>query len=145
MKGAVRIKVFTRKFLADTYTPVSLYGRLRDHYAPAVLLESSDLHERQEARSFIGLLPISVFEADQNKIQIRSGNEITTKEYSKENDLIKYFEEFRHSFQFDNEKEIKDIPLLLGYCAYEAAGLFDTVKVGAYGNETASIPILHFA
>jgi anthranilate synthase component I len=140
----VRIKVFTEKFLADTFTPVSLYARLRDHYAPAVLLESSDLHDHQQARSFIGLQPVSIFEADQNKIQIRSGNDIVAKVFSNENDLIKQFEEFRQSFQLENENEIKEIPLLFGYCAFEAAGLFDTVKTGKYQNETSAIPLLHF-
>lgn len=49
----------TRTVLADLYTPVSMYMRLRDIYPQSVLMESSDYHEKDNSRSFIGLNPIA--------------------------------------------------------------------------------------
>lgn len=49
----------TRTVLADLYTPVSMYMRLRDIYPQSVLMESSDYHEKDNSHSFIGLNPIA--------------------------------------------------------------------------------------
>ena len=38
-------KTVTRKILADLYTPVGVYMRLRDIYPQSALMESSDYHE----------------------------------------------------------------------------------------------------
>ena len=37
-------KTVTRKILADLYTPVGVYMRLRDIYPQSALMESSDYH-----------------------------------------------------------------------------------------------------
>ena len=34
----VSISIYAKKMLADTYTPVSIYLKLRDHFAGTVLL-----------------------------------------------------------------------------------------------------------
>ena len=49
----------TRKILADLYTPVGVYMRLRDNYPQSVLMESSDYHGTENSRSFIGVHPIA--------------------------------------------------------------------------------------
>ena len=48
----------SRTILADLYTPVSVYMRLRDLYPQSALMESSDYHDQSNARSFIGINPI---------------------------------------------------------------------------------------
>ena len=49
----------TRTILADLYTPVGVYMRLRDSYPQSVLMESSDYHEASNSRSFIGINPLA--------------------------------------------------------------------------------------
>ena len=49
----------TRKILADLYTPVGVYMRLRDIYPQSALTESSDYHGTENSRSFIGVHPIA--------------------------------------------------------------------------------------
>lgn len=49
----------TRQILADLHTPVGVYMRLRDLYPQSVLMESSDYHGTDNARSFIGINPIA--------------------------------------------------------------------------------------
>ena len=49
----------SRSILADLYTPVGVYMRLRDLYPQSVLMESSDYHDSNNSRSFIGINPIA--------------------------------------------------------------------------------------
>ena len=49
----------SKTILADLYTPVGVYLRLRDLYPQSVLMESSDYHRADDSRSFIGLGPIA--------------------------------------------------------------------------------------
>jgi len=49
----------SRTILADLYTPVSVYMRLRDIYPQSALMESSDYHDKDNSRSFIGINPVA--------------------------------------------------------------------------------------
>ena len=49
----------SRTILADLYTPVAVYMRLRDIYPQSALMESSDYHDAANSRSFIGIKPIA--------------------------------------------------------------------------------------
>ena len=48
-----------KTILADLYTPVGVYMRLRDIYPQSALMESSDYHDKDNSRSFIGINPIA--------------------------------------------------------------------------------------
>ena len=52
-------KTTSRTILADLYTPVGVYMRLRDIYPQSALMESSDYHEKDNSRSFIGINPLA--------------------------------------------------------------------------------------
>ena len=49
----------SRTILADLYTPVGVYMHLRDLYPQSALMESSDYHEKDNSRSFIGINPVA--------------------------------------------------------------------------------------
>ena len=49
----------SRTILADLYTPVGVYMRLRDIYPQSALMESSDYHDKDNSRSFIGINPMA--------------------------------------------------------------------------------------
>ncbi len=49
----------SRTMLADLYTPVGIYMRLRDLYPQSALMECADYHNQSNARSFIGVNPIA--------------------------------------------------------------------------------------
>ena len=49
----------SRTILADLYTPVGVYMRLRDLYPQSALMESSDYHDPNNSRSFIGINPMA--------------------------------------------------------------------------------------
>src|ERR1044071_938981 len=50
-----KIEILTtcKQLLADVYTPVSVYLRLRDRFRDTVLLESADHHAAENSFSFI--------------------------------------------------------------------------------------------
>ena len=49
----------SRTILADLYTPVGVYMRLRDLFPQSALMESSDYHDSNNSRSFIGINPMA--------------------------------------------------------------------------------------
>ena len=49
----------SKTILSDLYTPVGVYMRLRDIYPQSALMESSDYHEKDNSRSFIGIHPMA--------------------------------------------------------------------------------------
>ena len=49
----------SKTILADLYTPVGVYMRLRDLYPQSALMESSDYHDQSNSRSFIGINPMA--------------------------------------------------------------------------------------
>ena len=49
----------SQTILADLYTPVGIYMRLRDLYPQSALMESSDYHDRDNSRSFIAIHPMA--------------------------------------------------------------------------------------
>ena len=52
-------KTTSRTILADLYTPVGVYMRLRDLFPQSALMESSDYHDSNNSRSFIGINPMA--------------------------------------------------------------------------------------
>jgi anthranilate synthase component 1 len=64
-----KIEVLTtcKKLLADVYTPVSIYLRLRDRFRDTVLLESTDHHAAENSYSFICVNAIGGIEITSTK------------------------------------------------------------------------------
>ena len=54
-----KITTTSKKLLADTTTPVSIYLRLRDVFPNSLLLESSDYHSRENSLSYVCCEPIA--------------------------------------------------------------------------------------
>ena len=54
-----KYQITSKTILADLYTPVGVYMRLRDLYPQSALMESSDYHDQSNSRSFIGINPMA--------------------------------------------------------------------------------------
>ena len=54
-----RFQTTSQTILADLYTPVGVYMRLRDLYPQSALMESSDYHDANNSHSFIGIKPMA--------------------------------------------------------------------------------------
>src|SRR3954466_14584927 len=65
-----------KKLLADTFTPVSIYLKLRDKFPSSILLESSDYHGNENSFSFICCKPIASITVENETItEIFQGGE----------------------------------------------------------------------
>src|SRR6476620_2038524 len=65
----IKIHTTVKKMLADVYTPVGIYLRLRDRFRDTILLESADHHAAENSYSFICINAIG-------GIEIRNGKEM---------------------------------------------------------------------
>src|SRR6188768_2635785 len=69
-----KIEVLTtfKKLLADVFTPVGIYLRLRDRFRDTILLESTDFHANENSFSFIGINAIAGIEiTNMNDIEFK--------------------------------------------------------------------------
>lgn len=63
-----QLKTHSKKLLADTLTPVSVYLRLRDKFPNSLLLESSDYHANDNSFSYICFNPIASIKVENETI-----------------------------------------------------------------------------
>src|SRR3954470_19328543 len=58
----IEIRTKVKKMMADIYTPVGIYLRLRDRFRDTILLESTDSHAAENSYSFICINAIAGIE-----------------------------------------------------------------------------------
>lgn len=150
-----------KKLLADVFTPVGIYLRLRDRFRDTILLESTDFHVGENSYSFIGINAIA-------GIEIRNLNEIEYKfpgEESKKipiNTKMEIANELWNFMEHFNITEPAEMPVnmaqgLFGYTTYDAVQFFETIKLKASssspistrspldgGHEGAAIPLIRY-
>src|SRR3954463_1103887 len=84
--GGVQITTTVKKMLADVYTPVGIYLRLRDRFRDTILLESADHHGAENSFSFICINAIAGIEIrDKNIVEFKLPNHNAEKIALKEN------------------------------------------------------------
>ncbi len=136
----------TRKILADTVTPVSVYLRLRHLYPKAILLESSDYRGNENAWSFICFEPVSTFTADQGRVTIeQQGNGHTTFEISPEQPLHDLLDRYYSSFRVSSGEEKLPINGLFGYMNFDAVRYFEKIDLHAPVKEEFRIPEVKYS
>jgi len=126
-----QLKIYTKKLLADTLTPVNIYLKLRDVFAGSILLESSDYHGHENSLSLICCDPVAGFEVDGDRITIRQPDGTSRREkISNRSQVITALEAFRSSFSV-NQSDRVAVPGtgLFGYIAYDAVRFFEEVEI----------------
>ncbi len=134
-----------KKLLADVFTPVGIYLRLRDRFRDTILLESTDFHVGENSYSFIGINAIA-------GIEIRNMNEIEYKlpgEAPKKipiNSAAGIADEIWNFMQNFNIADPAEMPVsmaqgLFGYTTYDAVQFFETIRFDADNKKgSASAP-----
>src|SRR5687768_1722977 len=68
----IQLSTTFKKLLADVYTPVGIYLRLRDRFRDTILMESTDFHVAENSYSFIGINAIAGIEiTDINELEYK--------------------------------------------------------------------------
>ncbi len=85
--------------LADTYTPVSIYLKLRDIYPDAILLESTDYKAADNSFSYLCFHPLAGIKLNKEILTL-SKNRATTSvtQVNSPAQLFTLFDDFRLSF-----------------------------------------------
>ena len=121
-------KTSSRTLLADLYTPVGIYMRLRDIYPQSALMESSDYHDSNNSHSFIGINPIaSVAISHGEAICTFPNGEVTRHEVNREYRSDKTINSFIQRFKV--EGEYASYCGLYGYTAFNAVRYFEDIPV----------------
>ena len=118
----------SKTILADLYTPVGVYMRLRDLYPQSALMESSDYHEKDNSRSFIGIDPMAsvAIGHGQATITYPDGSTLThevNKEYRSDKAIHELID--RIHVEGDDAKMCG----LFGYTSFNAVRYFEDIKV----------------
>ena len=114
--------------LGDLTTPVGVYMRLRDLYPQSFLMESSDYHGSENAKSFIGLNPIGSVSIEHGVGKACYPDGIsTTRDIHSSQDAVEVINEFVHSFRLEGEHT--DYCGLYGYTSFNAVRYFEPIPV----------------
>ncbi|MEJ7589051.1 MAG: anthranilate synthase component I family protein [Ferruginibacter sp.] len=146
----ISIQTTYKKLLADVYTPVGIYLRLRDRFRDTILLESSDFHAGENSYTFIGINAIA-------GIEIRTATAIEFKLPGQKPESIQiasptlvpgYLWDFMQRFEVNQPapKPINVAQGLFGYSTYDAVQFFDTIKLDNSHQqpESTGIPLMRY-
>lgn len=135
----------TKKILADTITPVSVYLKIRDVFPNSLLLESSDYHANDNSFSYICCRPIaSVYIENKTLIQQFPDGEKEEISLDKKSDVPGLIHNFVSKFSSKGEGYKFISNGLFGYLSYDAVQYFEDISI-KNKEQDFSIPDLYYA
>lgn len=144
----IEVTTTFKKMLADLYTPVGMYLRLRDRFRDTILLESADSHAGSQGYSFIGINAISGLEVINGKnIEIKFPlQEAVKHDLTGDKTLADRIWDFMQKFSFNKvQKPINVAQSVFGYATHDAVQFFDTIKLENAGSpDRPLIPLLRY-
>ncbi|MBL0201740.1 MAG: anthranilate synthase component I family protein [Chitinophagaceae bacterium] len=144
----IEIQTTFKKMLADVYTPVGIYLRLRDRFRDTILLESTDFHAGENSYSFIGIhavagIEISNAAAIEFKLPGQTAERIKLDNTA---DVPQLLYDFMQRFEIKEAaaKPVNVAQGLFGYTTFDAVQFFDNVKTDDDGRQTTEIPLMRY-
>ena len=123
-----RIQQHSKALLADLQTPVGIYLKVRDLFPESALLESSDYHGKEDARSIIGIAPMARFEVRNGQASASFPDGSCEKTpLSEGHTVLGLLKAFLDRFEVTGDPA--PINGLLGYTSANAAYLFEDTGV----------------
>lgn len=136
------INTVCKRLLADVFTPVGIYLRLRDRFRDTVLLESTDHHAAENSWSFICINAIGGIEISTlDHVEIKLPGQNPEKQLLKKgNPVPGMLWDFMHRFdvQEPEEKVGKFAQGLFGYTTYDAVQFFENIELAAQHDHRSS-------
>lgn len=129
----INIQTTYKKLLADIYTPVGIYLRLRDRFRDTILLESTDFHAGENSYSFIGINAVAGIEiTDAASIEFKLPGQPAEKiRPAKGESIPALLWAFMQRFEASNSvpKPVQAAQGLFGYATYDAIQFFETLEL----------------
>jgi len=137
-----------KKMLADVFTPVSIYLRVRDRFRDTVLLESTDHNAAENSYSFIcinaiGGMEISSSQSIEFKLPGQRPEKIAIRNPTEVPDQLWQFMN-RFDVQQPAIKEGRFAQGLFGYTCFDAVQFFDTIQLDTANSEAPVIPLMRY-
>ncbi len=127
------IRTGFKKILADVYTPVGIYLRLRDRFRDTILLESADFHAHDNSFSFIGINAIAGIEIrNKGLVEYKMPGQPPEKvSLTGLKEVPQLLQDFLKRFDINpvKEKPVKASQGLFGYFTYDAVQFFESVPL----------------
>jgi anthranilate synthase component 1 len=147
MKKTV-IKTQCKRMLADVYTPVGIYLRIRDRFRDTVLLESTDHHAAENSYSFICInaiagMEISSTRSIESKLPGQKPERTPIKDVAAVPGMLWNFMQ-QFDVQQAEQKEARFAQGLFGYTCYDAVSFFDTIKLHTAEATEPAIPLMRY-
>jgi len=143
----IRIETEVRQMLADIFTPVGIYLRLRDRFRDTILLESTDHHAADNSYSFIGINAIAGMEISSTRqLEYKlPGQKPEKMAISQPGDVPNQLWDFMQRFEIvpAAHKSARFAQGLYGYTSYDAVQFFDSVQFSEK-ESGASIPLMRY-
>ncbi len=137
-----------KKMLADVFTPVGIYLRVRDKFRDTILLESTDNHVAENSYSFIGINAIAGIEiTDTKSIEFKLPSQQPERvAINKTNEVPNQLWNFMNRFEMveTSEKAAKFAQGLYGYTTYDAVQFFDAVHLSTANRQPSTIPLMRY-
>ena len=140
-----KLNTKSKKLLADTITPVSVYLRLRDKFPNSLLLESSDYRANDNTFSYICCNPIATIKVENEKITQQFPDGDSEKiDIDDSTDVVGVLEAFAKSFQTQKTGHKFIDKGLFGYMAYDAVRYFEQIEITKKEGDL-QIPDIYYA
>jgi anthranilate synthase component 1 len=144
----IQLETRCKTLLADVYTPVGIYLRVRDRFRDTVLLESTDHHAAENSYSFIcinaiGGIEISTPQSIECKLPGQAPEKTGIRNAAQVPGQLWEFMQ-RFDIQQPDKKESRFAQGLFGYTSYDAVQFFDTIELSNPAKETNSIPLMRY-
>ena len=123
-----RYQTTSKTILADLYTPVGVYMRLRDLYPQSALMECADYHDAASSRSFIGINPIASVAIGHGVATVNYPDGSTVShEVNKDYRSDKAIHELIDRIEVNGDDA--DVCGLFGYTSFNAVRYFEDIAV----------------
>ncbi len=143
----IALQTKCKKMLADVFTPVSIYLRVRDRFRDTVLLESTDHHVAENSYSFIGINAIAGIEISSTKgIEFKlPGLPPEKQAIGNVSEVPQLLWEFMQRFTVESSsREARFAQGLYGYTTYDAVQFFDTIQLDIPNSNQPVIPLMRY-
>jgi len=132
--------------LADVFTPVGIYLRLRDKFPGTVLLESTDYRASENSFSFICIQPIAGIEVTSTTdFEFKYPNlPPERKQLKNKQSVLNELQKFLGNFTFTDKPVLPVVQSLFGYSTFDSVQFFETIEFNKDKQNGNTIPLMRY-
>jgi anthranilate synthase component 1 len=120
----------SKRLLADTLTPVSIFLRIREQFPLSVILESADYHAMHNSFSYIACDPVASISIDEGVVnQVFPNGERKTHPLAEKKDAVRVLQNFSSKFENPDLGHGFISNGLFGHISYDAVQYFEDIEL----------------